>query len=48
VAGGPVRALMLLAILLAPLVLASCGKKGPPEPPGPPNKVTWPRSYPTY
>jgi len=42
------KPLMLLALLLAPLLLSTCGKKGPPIPPGPPNKVTWPRSYPTY
>ena len=30
------------------LALAACGKKGPPVPAGPPDKVTWPRSYPTH
>jgi len=34
--------------LLAPLTLSACGKKGPPSPPGPPNEITYPRSYPTY
>ena len=36
---------LLLALLLT---LAACGKKGPPDPPGPPNEITWPRTYPTY
>jgi hypothetical protein len=39
------RALPL--ILLAMFGLAACGKKGPPEPPGPPEKITYPRIYPT-
>jgi hypothetical protein len=30
------------------LVLGGCGKVGPPQPPGPPDKVTWPHTYPTY
>jgi predicted small lipoprotein YifL len=30
------------------VVLAGCGKLGPPQPPGPPDKVTWPHAYPTY
>jgi predicted small lipoprotein YifL len=34
--------------LLATLTLVSCGKKGPPSPPGPANEITWPRTYPTY
>ena len=38
----------LLAALLISSALAGCGKKGPPDPPGPPSKVTWPRSYPTF
>ena len=29
------------------LTLAGCGKKGSPEPPGPPSQVTYPRSYPS-
>lgn len=40
--------LALAFALLMPLVLlAACGKKGPPEPPGPPAKVIFPRSYPS-
>ena len=35
-------------LLTAALLLAACGKKGPPDPPGPPNEINWPRSYPTH
>lgn len=38
-------ALLLGGVLLG---LAACGKKGPPAPPGPADKITWPRSYPTH
>jgi len=38
---------LLPLLLLAFVGLAACGKKGPPEPPGPPEKVTYPRIYPT-
>jgi predicted small lipoprotein YifL len=38
---------LLLALGLA-LALAGCGKKGPPSPPGPPDQVIYPRSYPAY
>ncbi len=43
------RALLppLLALALATGLLAACGKKGAPEPAGPPEKIIWPRSYPT-
>ncbi len=27
-------------------LLVACGKKGPPDPPGPPDKIIWPKSYP--
>jgi predicted small lipoprotein YifL len=37
---------VLLAFVFA--VLAACGKKGAPDPPGPPDKVTYPKSYPTH
>ena len=29
------------------LALAACGKKAPPQPPGPSDQVTWPHKYPT-
>jgi predicted small lipoprotein YifL len=38
----------LLLLLLAASLLSACGKKGAPEPPGPPNEITWPRTYPTH
>jgi predicted small lipoprotein YifL len=36
-----------LLVLLLAVAVAACGKKGPPEPAGPAEKVTWPRSYPS-
>lgn len=39
------RALLALTIALA--VLAGCGKKGLPDPPGPPDKIIYPKTYPT-
>jgi predicted small lipoprotein YifL len=42
------RGVMLLVVLAGVLAVAGCGKKGPPDPPGPPSQVTWPRVYPTY
>ncbi|HEY0182223.1 MAG TPA: lipoprotein [Rhodopila sp.] len=38
---------MVLALAMALGVLAGCGKKGPPDPPGPPNEIIYPRTYPT-
>jgi predicted small lipoprotein YifL len=42
------RPALIIAVLLGMVVLAACGKKGPPSPPGPADQVTWPRVYPTY
>lgn len=36
------RALLLVVVVL----LAGCGKKGAPTPPGPQSDVTYPKSYP--
>jgi predicted small lipoprotein YifL len=39
---------LTLALLMAmTLALAACGKRGPPEPAGPADKITWPHGYPT-
>ncbi len=40
------RAVVALVVVLG--VLVGCGKKGPPSPPGPPDKIIYPRSYPTH
>ena len=42
---GGMRAVLALAVALG--VLVACGKKGPPEPPGPPDKIRYPKTYPT-
>jgi predicted small lipoprotein YifL len=42
------KAALVLAVVLGVIMLAACGKKGPPSPPGPPDKITYPRRYPTY
>jgi hypothetical protein len=42
------RPALIIAVVLGMTVLAACGKKGPPSPPGPQDQVTWPRVYPTY
>jgi hypothetical protein len=41
-----VRAVLALAVALG--LLMACGKKGPPEPPGPPAKIIYPKTYPTH
>ena len=33
--------------VVALLLVAGCGKKGGPNPPGPANEVTFPRTYPS-
>jgi predicted small lipoprotein YifL len=38
-------ALALLTVMLCPL--GGCGKRGPPEPPGPASDITYPKVYPT-
>ncbi len=46
-AGGiGMRAALLLAVLALSLGLSACGKRGAPVPPGPPEDVIYPRSYP--
>ena len=42
---GVTRA-VALAALAGALALAACGKVGPPQPPGPPDRITWPHTYP--
>jgi predicted small lipoprotein YifL len=37
---------VLTALVVGLLLLSACGKKGPPEPPGPPDQITYPRTYP--
>ena len=37
-----------LAALLALAVVAGCGKRGAPSPPGPADQITYPQNYPTY
>ncbi len=39
---------LLLLLGLMALVLTGCGKRGSPMPPGPPDQITYPRSYPAY
>jgi len=34
-------------VAVAVLMLAGCGKKGGPSPPGPSSEIIYPRSYPT-
>jgi len=38
------RAVLALAVALG--LLVACGKKGPPEPAGPPDQVIYPKQYP--
>ena len=40
------RAFLALAVALG--LLAACGKKGPPDPPGPQDKIVFPKTYPSH
>jgi predicted small lipoprotein YifL len=42
----PLRPAIAAGLLALGVLLAGCGKKGPPEAPGPNDTVTYPRSYP--
>ncbi len=42
-----VRTAVVLACTVAVGLLAGCGKKGPPDPPGPPADIIYPKTYPT-
>jgi predicted small lipoprotein YifL len=46
VEGAGMRAILALAVAVG--LLAACGKKGPPDPPGPPDRVIYPKTYPTH
>ncbi len=37
----------VVLVLLALTLLAACGKKGAPVPPGPSNEIVYPRQYPS-
>jgi predicted small lipoprotein YifL len=37
---------IVLVLLAAACLLNACGKKGPPDPPGPPAKIIYPKQYP--
>ncbi len=39
-----IRALLAAGLLCA---VAACGKVGPPSPAGPPDQITYPKTYPT-
>ncbi|MDI2113666.1 hypothetical protein [Commensalibacter nepenthis] len=38
--------LVLSCLTVVTIQLSGCGRKGSPKPPGPADKVTYPRSYP--
>jgi predicted small lipoprotein YifL len=39
---------LAVAVTMALGLLAACGKKGLPEPPGPKDQIIFPKSYPTH
>jgi predicted small lipoprotein YifL len=39
---------LVLVLAASLLLLAACGKKAGPVPPGPADKITYPRTYPPY
>lgn len=41
------RVLVLVALLVVAVLLSACGRKGWPQPPGPPDQITYPRTYPS-
>ena len=42
------RAVALAVGVMVVLGLAGCGKRNAPSPPGPPDQVIYPRTYPAY
>ncbi|WP_277817344.1 LPS translocon maturation chaperone LptM [Teichococcus aerophilus] len=36
----------ILALLALSFLVAACGRPGPIRPPGPPDQITYPRTYP--
>ena len=42
------RTIAGMLALVGLLLVTACGKKGPPVPAGPQDKITWPRAYPTH
>jgi hypothetical protein len=46
---GKVGAMTTVAALTVALgLLVGCGKKGPPDPPGPADQIRFPKVYPTH
>ena len=39
---------LAVALVLTLGLLSGCGKKGPPNPPGPTSQITYPKTYPTH
>ena len=38
----------IVALLGLMLALSACGKKGAPQPPGPADRISYPKAYPAY